>query len=109
MGVQALEASRTRMCTAHAKVQLRSELPLLGMRSLEARRQPGILGGSAGPALHAAGRFEPRHRCHELWAREPEGRRERVAVLVERVLLRDRGMPERAADDNAPKGPRRPA
>ena len=109
MGVQAFEASRTRSCTAHAEIELRAQLPLLCMRALEARSQPGILGGSAGPTLHAAGSFEPRHRCDELGAREPEGRREGLAVVVERVLLRDRGMPERTADDNAPEGPRGPA
>jgi hypothetical protein len=106
--VQALEASRARTCTAHAEIELGAKLPLLCMGALEARSQPGILGGNAGPALHATGRFEPRHRCDELGAREPEGRREGLAVVVERVLLRDRGMPERTADDNAPEGPRRP-
>jgi hypothetical protein len=79
------------------------------MRTLEARSQSGILGGSAGPALNASGRFEPRHRCDELWAGEPEGRRERLTVVVERVLFRDRRTAEWTADDNAPEGPGRPA
>jgi hypothetical protein len=79
------------------------------MRTLEAGGQPRILGCGACPALNSSGRFEPRHRRNELWAREPEGRRERLAAVVERVLFRDRWMSERTADDNAPEGPRRPA
>jgi hypothetical protein len=79
------------------------------MRTLEARSQPGILGGGASPALNASGRFEPRHRHDELRTREPERRRERLAAVIERVLFRDRWMSERTADDNAPEGPRRPA
>ena len=107
--MQALEASRAGTCTAHAEVELGAQLTLLCMRALEARSQPWILGSGAGPALHAAGGFEPRHRCDELGAREPEGRRERLAAVVEGTLLRDGRMPERTADDNAPKGSRRPA
>jgi len=109
VGVQALEALRARTRTADTQVELGAQLPLLCMRSLEACRQSRILGGSARPPLHASGRFEPRDRCDELGAREPEGRRERLAFVVERVLLRDRRMPERTADDNALEGPRRPA
>ena len=79
------------------------------MRALQARRQAGILGGGARPALDATGRFEPGHRGDELGTREPERRRERLAAVVERMLLRDRRMPERAANDDAPEGPGRPA
>jgi hypothetical protein len=79
------------------------------MRTREAGGKPGIVGGSAGPALDASGGFEPGHRCDELRAGEPEGRRERLAVVVERVLLGNRGMSERTADRNAPEGPGRTA
>jgi hypothetical protein len=109
VGVEALETSRSQTRTGDAEVELRAQLALPCVRALEARSQPGILGGGACPALNASGRFEPRHRRDELWARQPEGRRERLAAVVERVLFRDRWMSERTADDNAPEGPRRPA
>jgi hypothetical protein len=56
--------------------------------------------------LDAAGRLEPRDPRDEMAAREPELRRERPAVLVERRLLGHRGPAERAADDDAPEGAR---
>jgi hypothetical protein len=89
---------------AHAEVELGPELPLLRMGALKARSEAGVVCGGAGPALHAAGCLEPGHRRHELRTGEPERRRERLAVVVERALLRDRGMPEGAPDDDSPEG-----
>jgi hypothetical protein len=75
----------------------------------EARGQFGILDSGPCPPLDAADRFEPRHCRDELGAREPEGGREGLAAAIERVLLRDRGMSKRAADDDLLERPRRPA
>jgi len=107
--MQALQGSRARTRTADTQVELGPQPPLLCMRMLEARGQAWILGSRAGPTLDASGRLEPLHCRDELRAREPEGGRERLAAVIERVLLRDRRVPERAADDDLPKGPRRPA
>jgi hypothetical protein len=92
------------MCAAHPKVELGPEPPLLGMSALQARSQTGILGSRARPALDAAARLEPGHRRNELGTREPERRRERLAVVVERALLRDCRMSERTADNDPREG-----
>jgi hypothetical protein len=109
VGVQALEAARAGTRAAHAEVELRAQLALFCVRVVEACSQPGIFGGSTCPTLDPAGGFEPRHRGDELSAREPERGRKGLAALVERVLLRDRGMSERTANDDALEGARRPA
>jgi hypothetical protein len=107
--VQAFEGAGPGACPAHAEVELGPELPLLGMGELQAGGEPGIVSGGTGPALDATRGFEPGHGRHELRAGEPERRRERLAVVVERALLRDRGMPEGAPDDDSPEGAWRPA
>jgi hypothetical protein len=56
--VEAFEGPGPSAGTAHAEVELRSELPLLGMGALEARSEPRIVRGGAGPTLHAARSFE---------------------------------------------------
>jgi hypothetical protein len=102
--VQAFEGPGPSASAAHAEVELWPELPLLGMGALETRSEPRIVSGGAGPPLDAARSFEPGHGRHELRTGEPERRRERLAVVVERALLRDRGMAEGAPDNDSAKG-----
>jgi len=109
VGVQALQAPGPGVRTANAEVELWSQLSLLGVRALQTRRQPGILGCGSGPAFDSAGRLESGYGGDELGTREPERRRERLAPVVERVLLRDRWMSERTPDDHASEGARGPA
>jgi hypothetical protein len=77
------------------------------MGALEARSEPGIVCDGKGPALDPTRGLEPGHRSHELRTGEPECRRERLAVVIECMLLRDGGMPEGAPDDDSPEGARR--
>ena len=88
-------SGRSRRCSAFA--------------SLEARPQRVVLGDRLRPARDPAGGLETRDLRDEVRAREPELRRERRAVTVERRLLGDRGPTERAAHGDAPERPRRPA
>jgi hypothetical protein len=92
------------VCAAHPEVELGPQPPLLGVSALQAPSQDGILGGGARPALDAAARLEPGHRRDELGTSKPERRRERLAVVVERALLRDGRLPERTTDDDPREG-----
>src|SRR2546430_15772102 len=55
--MQAFEGPGPCASAAHAEVELRPELPLLGMGALQARGEPGVHCGGTGPTLDAACSF----------------------------------------------------
>jgi hypothetical protein len=101
--MKALERLRGRARAADSKIKLRPERTLLCVRALEALGENGVVSGYASPPLYSTRGFEPRHSRDEVWAREPESGRKRLAVLVVCVLLRDRRPPVRAAQDDPTK------
>ena len=104
--VQTLEAAGTRRA-ADSNREFGSQRPLLPLGIRQAASEPAVAARSLRPALHAAGRLQSGDRGDEEGTRQPERRRERLAAVVERRLLRDRGTTERAARDDPPKGARR--
>src|SRR5919198_3492291 len=78
------------------------DLALLRGRPLETRGYVRIRAGALAPTLDAACRLEPRHSGDEVPTRQVVGRRKRLAVVVVGRLLRDGGLAERAAPDDAP-------
>ncbi len=116
MGVQALERRRVPRA-ADAQLERDAAVrplplderpaddPLLLRRPLEVGAQRGIRAHRVAPALDAARRLEARHRCHEMAARQPVRRGERLAVSRVGVLLGHRRAPERTAHDYAPECP----
>ena len=89
--------------------ELAADCTLLLRPILEAAGQVGVLLNPCAPALHAACRLEPRHRCDQVAAGQVVGGRERLALVVVRLLLGDGRPAEGAADGYAPEGTRRPA
>ena len=89
--------------------ELPAEAPLLVGGALEVGGQLGIALELRAPALDAARRLQPRDRGHELRAGEVVRGRERVARVVVRRLLRDRGRAEGAARRYAKERARRAA
>ena len=72
--------------------------PLLGVRCTQARCQVSIVLRAFGPPLDPSCCLDARHRGDEMRARQPEGRRKRIALCVVRRLLGDCGPAERAAN-----------
>jgi hypothetical protein len=105
--VQALEAAGRGTRTTYTEVQLRPELPLLGVCALEAVRKSGVLAGGASPAFHSAGGLEPRDGDDEVRTCQPERGWKRFPVLVIGVLFCHRRPAERTAHNDAPKCSRR--
>jgi len=108
VGVQALEPAGTGLA-ADAAGQLRTEAPLLSVGALGAFTQRRILLRQSAPAPDPARGLEPGDGRHEMATGDVEGRRERLARLVEGCLLRYRWPTERAADGDGPERPRGPA
>ena len=81
---------------------------LLG-RGGERRPELRLVRGGPAPALDTACGLEAGDRRHEVGARHVEGRGERLALAVVRLLLGYGRAAERAADGDAPKGARNPA
>ena len=94
---------------ADAEVELRPDLPLLGVGALEARTQLGIRRGCAAPALDAAVRLDPRDRRDEPGAGQVVRRREGLAGVGVGGLLGDGREPVRAANRDTAKRARRAA
>jgi hypothetical protein len=94
--VQALEAAGARL-PADAAGQLRPQAPLLLVPLWTLAPSSGSSARGA-EALDTACRLEARDGRDEMRARQPERRRERLAGLVERLLLGDRRPPVGAAD-----------
>ena len=107
--MKALEAAGAGPRATHAEVELGPDTALLVVRTLEARPELGVGRRRAAPALDPARGLEPRDGRDEVRAGEPEGGRERLAVLVVGGLLRDRRPAKRAADDDPPERARGPA
>src|SRR5437764_2892583 len=89
-----------------ARRELAADSALVFVRLRAACGELGVSLGRTRPALDAACRLEPRDRGDEVPARDVVRRRERLAPAVVRLLLRDRGPAERAADDDALERPR---
>jgi hypothetical protein len=104
--VQALEAAAPR-AAADPHRQLRPETLLLGIRCAQTRLQISFLLGACTPALDASGCLDARDRRHEMWARQPERGRKRIAVFIVRRLLGNRRAAEGTADGYAAERPRR--
>jgi hypothetical protein len=107
VGVEALQRLRIGPSAADAEVELRSELTLLLVATLEARRELRILGDATGPAFDATRRLQARDGRDEPRTGQPERRRKGLTRVVVRGLLRDRRMAGRTADDDAAEGTRR--
>ena len=106
--VEALETAGARLAADPAG-QLRAEAPLLLVCLLDARAELGILPRQPAPALDSARGLEPGDRGDEVRAGQLEGRRERLARLVERRLLRYGRAAEGAANGHPPERAGRPA
>jgi hypothetical protein len=104
--VQTLEAAAPR-AAADADGKLGAQPLLLGVRRPQAGCQISIVLRALGPALDAASRLDPRDRSNEMRARQPEGRRKWLAMLVERRLLGDRRAAEGAPNGYAAERTRR--
>src|SRR5580765_6679631 len=105
MRVQALEAAAAGR-PSDPDGQLGPQAQLLLRRVFQARGEVAVHPRAFAPALDSACRLEPRNRRNEMRAREPERRRERIAVLVVRRLLGDGRQTEGATRDYAAKGAR---
>src|SRR5262245_39287829 len=103
--MQAFEAAVARGA-ANPERQLGTKPSLLGGRIGKARRELAVGANAFAPALDSSGCLEPRDRCDEVRARQPERRRERGAVFVVGRLLGDGRAAERAANGYAAKGAR---
>jgi hypothetical protein len=104
--VQTLEAAAPR-AAADADGELGSQPLLLGVRGPKARSQISIVLRALGPALDASSCLDSRDRSDEMRARQPESGRKRIAMLVERRLLRDRRAAEGAPNGYAGERTRR--
>jgi hypothetical protein len=106
MRVQAFEAAAARRA-ADPDGKLGPQPPLLSVRLLQAGRQIRVMLRPFGPPLDAARGLYPRERGNKVRAGQPEGGRERLAVLVVGRLLGDGRTAERAADSYAAERSRR--
>lgn len=88
--------------------KLGPELSLLGVGTRQALPQLRLGLGGPRPALHSPAGLEPGDRGREMGTRQPELGRKRRPVGPERLLLDNGRRPERAANRNPPKRPRRP-
>src|SRR4051794_13988921 len=86
--VQALEPAGARLAADPAR-QVRPQAPLPLVRLLDACAELRLLRGEAPEALDSACRLQSGEGRDEMRARQPERRRERLARVVERLLLRD--------------------
>ena len=106
MGMKAFEAAAPRR-PADSDGKFRPQPSLFPGRLSQARlQQPVVLRGFR-PSFDRTRGLETRDGRDEVRARQPEGCRERVAVLVVRRLLGDGGPTEGTADSYAPKCARR--
>jgi hypothetical protein len=108
VGVEALEPAGARLAADPAR-KLGPQAALLLVAALETLTEGGILTGKTSEALDTTASLEPRDRRRQVPAGDPVRRRERLARLVERSLLRHRRPAEGAADDYPPERPRGPA
>src|SRR5439155_16159614 len=106
--VQALETAAPGRA-ADSRIELGPNPSLLRLCRRQARGELSVVGRGARPPLDAARSFETRDRRHEVTAGHPVLRRERPAVLVERLLLRHRRPAERAPHGDGAKRAGRPA
>src|SRR5438128_9441134 len=93
--VQALEAAGARGAPDPDR-QLWTDAQLLLLSGVQARRKIGVFAHGFRPTLDTTRCLEPRDRGDEVRTRQPVRRGERIAVLVERLLLGYRRTPERA-------------
>ena len=106
--VQALQPAGTGLA-ADPAWQLGTQPALLLVAALRAGAQLRILPREPAPAIDTAGRLEPGNCRNELWAGQVVGGRERLARIVERLLLGDGGAAPGTADDYPPERSRRAA
>jgi hypothetical protein len=108
VGVEALEPAGARLAADPAG-QLGPQAALLVVGCFEARSKLEVFLREPAPALDAARGLDPRDRLDQVRAGQVVTGRERLARLVERLLLGDRGPAERAADDDPTQRSRRAA
>src|SRR5207247_1057472 len=89
--------------------KLRPETTLLVVRRLDTRAQLRVVLREPAPALDAPGRLEPGDGLDEMRTGQVVAGRERLARLVERLLLGDGRAAVRAADGDPPERSRRSA